>query len=121
MKLHVWDTSGSERFKSMVQIYYRDAQAAILTYDLTSEQSFQSLEGWKEELAKTLDLSEIVLVLVANKCDLAESERKVSPAKGRQYAEANNMLYFETSAKTGQGVPELFNALSEAVYKRLRD
>ena len=36
MKLHVWDTSGSERFKSMVQIYYRDAQAAILTYDLTS-------------------------------------------------------------------------------------
>ncbi len=59
------------------------------------------------------------MVLVANKCDLAESERKVSTQKGREYADEHNMLYFETSAKSGMGVPELFNALSAAVYKRV--
>lgn len=50
VKLHIWDTGGSDRFRSLVSMYYRDAIAAIICYDLTSERSFQSVSYWAQEM-----------------------------------------------------------------------
>jgi len=50
VKLHIWDTGGSDRFRSLVSMYYRDAVAAIVCYDLTNEKSFQSVNYWANEM-----------------------------------------------------------------------
>lgn len=63
IKLHLWDTGGQERFRSMTNLYYRDANAAILTYDITNEQSFTSLDFWLKELKYKIDNEGMILCL----------------------------------------------------------
>ena len=70
VKLHIWDTSGQERFRAMTNLYYRDAQVAILTYDITNESSFSSIEFWIQELKYKVENENMILFLVVNKCDV---------------------------------------------------
>lgn len=70
VKLHIWDTGGSERFRSMVSLYYRDAAAAIICYDLTDEKSFNSVHFWINEMINNNDKDDFVMVLAGNKCDI---------------------------------------------------
>ena len=120
VKLHIWDTSGQERFRAMTNLYYRDAQVAILTYDITSESSFTGIEFWIEELKYKVENENMLLFLVGNKCDVNDEERKVAKNKGKKFAEDNNMLFYETSAKTGAGVKELFGEVASKVYEQLK-
>ena len=50
VKLHIWDTGGSDRFRSLVSMYYRDALAAVICYDLTNERTFDSVSYWTNEM-----------------------------------------------------------------------
>ena len=120
VKLHIWDTSGQERFRAMTNLYYRDAQVAILTYDITSESSFTGIEFWIEELKYKVENENMLLFLVGNKCDVNDEERKVAKNKGKKFAEDNNMLFYETTAKTGAGVKELFGEVASKVYEQLK-
>ena len=86
VKLHIWDTSGQERFRAMTNLYYRDAQVALLTYDITNESSFVGIEFWIDELKYKVENENMILFLVGNKCDASDEERKV--AKNR----AKNLL-----------------------------
>ena len=108
VKLHIWDTSGQERFRAMTNLYYRDAQVAILTYDITNESSFSSIDFWINELKYKVENENMILCLVGNKCDVTSNERKIPTSKGKNYAQENNMIFYETSAKTGEGVKDLF-------------
>jgi small GTP-binding protein len=81
IKYHIWDTGGQERFRSMANLYYRDASAAILTYDISNEKSFESLNYWVEELKYKFDHEKLVLCLAGNKCDV--EDRKVQYATGK--------------------------------------
>ena len=111
LKLHIWDTGGQERFRSMANLYYRDAAAAILTYDIGVEKSFEGVNYWVEELKSKSDQDKIVLALAGNKCDRDSKERAISTneAKGNNslffniyifkilaYAEKNRMVFQET-------------------------
>ncbi len=116
IKLHIWDTSGQDRFRSMTNLYYRDAQVAILTYDVTNEQSLDSLNYWLNELNDKVDQENMLLCLAGNKCDVDSSEKKVSVSQGKKFAEEHNMIFYETSAKTGAGVKELFQAIANKEY-----
>ena len=78
VKLHIWDTSGQERFRAMTNLYYRDAQVAILTYDITNESSFNSIEFWIKELRYKVENENMILCLVGNKCDVNSNEKKVT-------------------------------------------
>ena len=49
--MHVWDTGGSERFRAMTKLYYRDANAAIVTFDIGDERSFESVHHWVSDLS----------------------------------------------------------------------
>ena len=120
VKLHIWDTSGQERFRAMTNLYYRDAQVAILTYDITSESSFSGISFWIEELKYKVENENMIVCLVGNKCDVSDDERKISKNQGKKYAEENNMLFYETSAKTGNGVKELFNDVAKQAYEQLK-
>ena len=116
MKLHIWDTSGQDRFRSMTNLYYRDAQVAILVYDVTNEQTLESLNYWLNELNDKVDQENMLLCLAGNKCDVDSSEKKVSVSQGKKFAEEHNMIFYETSAKTGAGVKELFQAIANKEY-----
>ena len=120
VKLHIWDTSGQERFRAMTNLYYRDAQVAILTYDITSESSFSGISFWIEELKYKVENENMILCLVGNKCDVSDDERKISKNQGKKYAEENNLLFYETSAKNGDGVKELFNDVAKQAYEQLK-
>ena len=117
IKLHIWDTSGQDRFRSMTNLYYRDAQVAILTYDVTNEQSLESLNYWLNELNDKVEIDNMVLCLAGNKTDVDANEKRVPTAKGKLFAEEHNMIFFETSAKTGAGVKELFQAIATKEYE----
>ena len=119
IKMHIWDTSGQDRFRSMTNLYYRDAQVAILTYDVTNEQSLESLNYWLSELKDKVEVDNMVLCLAGNKNDVDSSEKKVPVSKGKAFAEEHNMIFFETSAKTGSGVKELFQAIATKEYELL--
>ncbi len=118
VKLHIWDTSGQERFRAMTNLYYRDAQVAILTYDITNESSFSSIEFWIQELKYKVENENMILCLVGNKCDVNSNERKITTQKGKNFAQDNNMIFFETSAKTGEGVKDLFVTIANKVYEQ---
>ena len=119
IKLHIWDTSGQDRFRSMTNLYYRDAQVAILTYDVTNENSLESLNYWLNELNDKVEIDNMLLCLAGNKTDVDQSEKRVPTSKGKAFAEQHNMLFYETSAKTGVGVKELFQAIATKEYELL--
>ncbi|KAI9862723.1 MAG: hypothetical protein M1813_004219 [Trichoglossum hirsutum] len=144
IKFEIWDTAGQERFASLAPMYYRNAQSALVVYDLTKPTSLTKAKHWVAELQRQASPG-IVIALVGNKLDLAndfnsgseggvggsnridgeglntEDEesngdaRKISTAEARSYAEEEGLLFFETSAKTGTNVSEVFTAIANAI------
>ncbi|KAI0603194.1 ras-domain-containing protein [Biscogniauxia sp. FL1348] len=132
IKFEIWDTAGQERFASLAPMYYRNAQAALVVYDLTKPTSLIKAKHWVAELQRQASPG-IVIALVGNKLDLtgeseadhdesegAEGEeagdaRKISTEEAKSYAEEESLLFFETSAKTGHNVTEVFTAIANAI------
>lgn len=66
LQLQIWDTAGQERFRSITQSYYRSANALILTYDITCEDSFRCLPEWLREIEQYAN-NQVVTILVGKK------------------------------------------------------
>ncbi|KAG5860497.1 Rab5-like GTPase [Encephalitozoon hellem] len=115
IKFEIWDTAGQERYNSLIPMYYRGAQVALIVYDITSAESFETAKRWVEELGFEKP-KEFIKVLIGNKSDL-ESDRRVEYQQGKEYADSHNLLFFESSAKTGKSIAEIFNAIAERVPK----
>ncbi|NWF94766.1 MAG: GTP-binding protein [Candidatus Thorarchaeota archaeon] len=109
VKLQIWDVAGQSRFQILRPMYYRGSSGGILVYDVTRRRTFLVLDEWLAELKKAIN-KDIPLVLVANKTDLPD--RVVTTAEGRQFAQQHNMPYVESSAKTGQGILDVFEQLA---------
>ena len=110
VKFEIWDTAGQERYHSLAPMYYRGAAAALVVYDITSEDSFDRAKMWVRELQRQASPT-IVIALVGNKADL-EAERTVEAEGAVDYAAENGLLFVETSAKTAVGVEELFRDIA---------
>eukprot|EP01101_Sappina_pedata_P010182 TRINITY_DN634_c0_g1_i1.p1 TRINITY_DN634_c0_g1~~TRINITY_DN634_c0_g1_i1.p1 ORF type:complete len:199 (-),score=53.70 TRINITY_DN634_c0_g1_i1:110-706(-) len=115
VKFEIWDTAGQERYHSLAPMYYRGAQAAIVVYDITNQDSFERAKSWVKELQRQGNAN-IVIALAGNKLDLASS-RKVSAEEGQAYADENGALFLETSAKAATNVNELFVAIAKKLPK----
>jgi len=111
----VWDTAGQERFHALGPIYYRDANGAVLVYDITDNDSFQRVQNWVKELRKMLGY-DIALAIVGNKVDL-ERNRVVPVDKAEAYAESVGAKHFHTSAKLNKGVNEMFLDLTKRMLQ----
>ena len=98
-------------------MYYHDANAALLVYDVTNPASFKSLEFWLTELDSKIAKEGLILVLVGNKCDLTQ-QKCVSVIEAGKFAKGNNMGFFETSALTGLGVHDLFTYIGETLLEK---
>merc|ERR1711933_245843 len=97
VKFEIWDTAGQERYHSLAPMYYRGAAAAIVVYDITSQESFHRAKSWVKELHRQAR-PDIVIALAGNKSDLG-SRRTVEYEEANAYAEEKVLLFLETSAK----------------------
>lgn len=111
IKFEIWDTAGQERYKSLAPMYYRNANCAVVVYDVTNESSLLKAKYWVNELKKySLKNKDIVIALVGNKIDL--KDRKVDKNLAFEYSREENLLFFEVSAKTGEGVYNVFEQIA---------
>uniref|UniRef100_A0A8C4N367 small monomeric GTPase n=1 Tax=Eptatretus burgeri TaxID=7764 RepID=A0A8C4N367_EPTBU len=108
--LEILDTAGTEQFASMRDLYIKNGQGFVLVYSLLNHQSFQDVRGLREQISRVKRQDRVPLVLVGNKADLAGpgGEREVSEGEGRALAREWGCPFLEASAKTRQGVDELF-------------
>lgn len=111
IKYEIWDTAGQERYNSLIPMYYRGAHVALVVYDITKRESYETALKWIEEL-KNEKPANFLKVLIGNKIDL-ENRRVVSFSEGQSYADANACLFYETSAKSGLNVEKIFKDISD--------
>ena len=114
IRLDLWDTAGQEKFRTMTQNYYKGSDGIILVYDISNESSFETLKNWMDDI-KENSKNKIEVIIIGNKLDL---ERQVEKKRLEQFAEEYKVPYFETSAKTGEGVEESFNKLIDNLSKK---
>eukprot|EP00658_Telonema_sp_P-2_P013245 TRINITY_DN15012_c0_g1_i2.p1 TRINITY_DN15012_c0_g1~~TRINITY_DN15012_c0_g1_i2.p1 ORF type:complete len:177 (+),score=15.79 TRINITY_DN15012_c0_g1_i2:169-699(+) len=108
-KLQIWDTAGQERFRIIINSYYRDSKGYIVMYDVSDIESFNHLKMWIASIAKLANKkADPYIMLVGNKSDVDISDRVVSAEDGRKLANQFNIPFFETSAKTGSNVDDVF-------------
>ena len=118
VKFEIWDTAGQERYHSLAPMYYRGAAAAIVVYDITNKESFNGAKSWVKELQRRGDPN-VVIALAGNKADL-QDKRKVEIEEATMYAEENNILHMETSAKSATNVRHLFQEIGKCARARAR-
>jgi small GTP-binding protein len=108
--LQAWDTAGQEVYRALVPVYLHGARAAILVYDVTERESFQSLGYWHDILVDA-GVSGLMLCVVGNKIDL-EDEAVIDDSQARQFANVHNAQLFKVSAANGVGIDTLFEAIA---------
>jgi small GTP-binding protein len=110
INFEIWDTAGQEKFRSINQLFYKEASICILVYDMTRESTFNALQDyWCQQILDNTPKNTVVGI-AGNKCDLIENE-KVSEEKGKNLANEINAIYESTSAAKGIGVESLFHNL----------
>lgn len=105
IQLNIWDTAGQERYESLIPMYYRGLDIGIVVFDLTNRESFNRAKRWVE----TIENENAYIVLVGNKNDYGDSHIIRQLKDGRDYAEEHDIDFLTTSAKSGDGVIDLFN------------
>ena len=104
-KLQLWDSAGQEKYRSLIPSYIRGASIIYLVYDINHHESFDAINNWLGFVNQYTNKEQVKLILIGNKKDL---ERKVAYNEGETLAKKEGMLFFETSAKTGEGVVDMF-------------
>ena len=108
IQLDLWDTAGQEKYRSLGKHFYKDSFIVILVYNITSRESFENLKNvWLEDVMNYGEKYK-VLAVVGNKCDLYEQEA-VPEEDGRKFAEENNALFMNVSARDGTNINTLFD------------
>ena len=118
VKVLIWDTAGQEKFRNIAKQYYKGANGVLLIYDVCNRKSFERIGFWLNELKENNKIDELYAILVGNKIDL-EQRRVISKEEGEKYAEENNIKYLEVSAKTGEGILDLFNDITKGTMDKI--
>ena len=120
VSVKLWDTAGQERFKALTPSFFRNAEGVVIAYDVTNSESFDNLKFWISSIKTNLFEKNIFIpiIIIGNKIDL-EDMREISKDVASTFAKENKFKYFETSAKTGEGVDEAFRDLVNQVLANL--
>lgn len=112
-RLQIWDTAGQEQFRSITRSFYKNSACVIMVYDITKKDTFLNIKTWRKDCLQNC-YKKVYMVLVGNKAD-DEKNREVSYQEGEQYANENEMIFFESSAKTGNNVNEIFEVSAQQI------
>jgi len=115
VRLQLWDTAGQERFRSLIPSYIRDSSVAVVVYDVSNRKSFENVSKWIDDV-RTERGQNVIVVLVGNKTDL-EEERQVTAQEAEARAQELDVMWIETSAKTGSNIKGLFRKIAQALPK----
>ena len=118
IKLILWDTAGQERFRSVALKAIKAVQGIVVVFDVTNKETFYNVDSWLEEIKE--NLQNPCLVLFGNKIDIEKDKWKVTTEEAKAYAEKMNLTYFETSAKTKDGIQEGFSYIVNETYKKVQ-
>jgi GTP-binding nuclear protein Ran len=95
LRFTIWDTAGQEKFGSLRECYYIEANCAIIMFDLTSRQTYKNVPKWHKDLTKICE--NIPIVLVGNKADAKDRKLK---ARQINFHRKRNLQYYDVSAKS---------------------
>ncbi|KAH0796024.1 ras family protein [Histomonas meleagridis] len=115
--LNLWDTAGQEAFRSLVNIYFRDAEIAVLVFDLSNMNSFRAIRGWIDDVQENCGKESPSFILCGNKSD-RRNERKVQQHDIDELAKAFKMHYFEVSAYENTGINDLLQKIASLSLQR---
>ena len=117
ISIKLWDTVGQERYKALTQNFFKNAEGVMVVYDITKVESFDNLKFWINSIKQNMENKNIIIpvIIIGNKVDM-EDLREISNENAENFAKENNYKYFETSAKTGEGID---NAVRELVNQVL--
>jgi len=115
LRMRLWDLGGDERFEYLRNVYYKGVEGAIILFDLTNLNSYDQLFKWITELEQCG--GKVPFILGGNKADLTDA-RKVDRNMAEQLAKNYAVPYFETSAKDGSAVNEIFHTLADMMLAK---
>ena len=119
IKLSLWDSSGKVRFREVELKQVRYINGIILVFDFTSKDSFNNINSWISQIKEIAP--EKIIVLFGNQIDKEKKEWQVTSEKAKEYAKKMNLAFFETSAKTGQGLEEGFSYIANEIYDKEKE
>ena len=122
VKAQFWDTAGQDKYRAITSAYYKNANGAILVYDIANLNSFKNLVNWVKEVRQYAEAS-VTMILLGNKSDL-QSLRQVQTDEAMDYAKANNLYFMEVSALSNMDecVQKAFTSqVEEIVNKREKE
>ena len=116
IRIQLWDTAGQEAYRSITRSYYKSAACVFIVYDISDKKSFNDVEIWLKD-CKEICFKSVLIYLIGNKNDL-EDKRQVTTEEGKQFADENNLKFYETSALNGNNIEEIFvNSATDLVTK----
>ncbi len=113
VKIQIWDTAGQDKFRAITKNYYKGAHGILLIYDITDTNSFDNVKSWIEQIREETGVK-VIIYLIGNKNDLVD-ERKIKPEDGQKIADEFGVPFFESSAKSGMNVNEIFESLVQKI------
>ena len=115
VKVQLWDTAGQDKFRAITRNYYKGASGIILIFDVTNVKSYENIKKWINEIKEEIS-EKVKIVLIGNKIDNVQ-ERKISREQGDKLASEIGVKFFETSAKTGEGINESVFFLVKKIFE----
>ena len=115
VKVQLWDTAGQDKFRAITRNYYKGANGIILIFDVTNVKSYENIKKWINEIKEEIS-EKVAIVLIGNKIDNVQ-ERKISKEQGDKLASEIGVKFFETSAKTGEGINESVFFLVKKIFE----
>lgn len=115
VRLQLWDIAGQERYTCMTRMYYKQASACVVMFDITDITTFRNSQKWKQDLDSKITLPSGCLlpcILLANKCDL--SPWAMTKEEIDLFSKENNFIgWIETSVKENKNINESMRLLIE--------
>ena len=117
INIQLWDTAGTEMFQSLSSSYYRNSYGALVVFDVLDRKSFESLNTWINYYREHRDQKyEELIYLIGNKID--SKDRVISKKEAMDFMEENNLKeYYESSAKKGDNIDNIFNNIAKDLIK----
>ena len=116
-KMQIWDTCGSERFKSITSSFIKSCSAFILVFDLSRATTFKSIDNWIKIIKENTTPN--FLILIGNKSDLIE-QRAIEKDIILEYCRKNVLNYIEISAKNNINIEKMFKEVAYQLYMEIK-